>query len=198
MKTIELQKAIVEFEFKMKILFRFILFRLTIPCYAHNFDLSKNFKRNYKTITSYLTSNRINISTMKFTKPTIVALAVAPAFVSSWSIGPTYYSVPLRLESATPVKRVLKKQRMIAQRMFDQQIGHPSQRYELIDNDEKFQLMVDVPGVKEEDIDIKLDEGQLTIKGQRVATSESSRFTSKFSQSFSLDPPSMWTNSLQH
>jgi len=72
--------------------------------------------------------------------------------------------------------------------MLDQQIGHPSQQhYELIDNDEKFQLTVDVPGVKEEDIDIKLDEGQLTIKGQRVATSESSRSTSKFSQSFSLD-----------
>merc|ERR1712159_799379 len=62
------------------------------------------------------------------------------------------------------------------------------QRYELIDNEEKFQLTVDVPGVKEEDIDIKLDDGRLTVKGQRVAASDSSRFTSKFSQTFSLDP----------
>merc|ERR1712176_701388 len=46
---------------------------------------------------------------------------------------------------------------------------------------------VDVPGIKEEDIDIKLDEGQLIVTGQRVAT-ESSRSTSKFSQSFYLDP----------
>merc|ERR1719222_272 len=33
---------------------------------------------------------------------------------------------------------------MIAQRMFDQQVGYPSNRYHLIDNDEKFQLTVDV------------------------------------------------------
>merc|ERR1719194_346935 len=77
---------------------------------------------------------------------------------------------------------------MIVQRMFDQQVGYPSNRYHLIDNDEKFQLTVDVPGVNEEDIEIKLDDGQLTVAGQRLAVSESSRFASKFSQSFYLDP----------
>merc|ERR1719270_907705 len=77
---------------------------------------------------------------------------------------------------------------MIVQRMFDQQVGYPSNRYQLIDNDEKFQLTVDVPGVNEEDIEIKLDDGQLTVAGQRLAVSESSRFASKFSQSFYLDP----------
>merc|ERR1712124_241605 len=46
---------------------------------------------------------------------------------------------------------------------------------------------VDVPGVKEEDLNIKLDDGKLTVEGQRMATSETSRFTSKFSKSFSLD-----------
>merc|ERR1712224_69556 len=88
----------------------------------------------------------------------------------------------------TPAERVLKKQRTIVQRMFDQQVGYPSNRYHLIDNDEKFQLTVDVPGVNEEDIEIKLDDGQLTVAGQRLAESESSRFASKFSQSFYLDP----------
>merc|ERR1712025_566950 len=77
---------------------------------------------------------------------------------------------------------------MIAQRMFDQQVRYPSNRYQLVDNDEKFQLTVDVPGVNEEDIEIKLDDGQLTVAGQRLAVSESSRFASKFSQSFYLDP----------
>merc|ERR1712070_214483 len=77
---------------------------------------------------------------------------------------------------------------MGAQRMFDKQITFSSNRYELIDNDEEFQLTVDVPGIKEEDLDIKLDDGQLTIKGQRVAESESSRMSSRFSQSFYLDP----------
>merc|ERR1719436_752806 len=58
---------------------------------------------------------------------------------------------------------------MIAQRMFDQQVRYPSNRYQLVDNDEKFQLTVDVPGVNEEDIEIKLDDGQLTVAGQRLA-----------------------------
>merc|ERR1712188_318097 len=54
-------------------------------------------------------------------------------------------------------------------------------------DDEKFELTVDVPGVKEEDIDIKIEDGMLTVEGHRTASSESSQFTSKFSKSFSLD-----------
>merc|ERR1711937_876684 len=72
--------------------------------------------------------------------------------------------------------------------MFDQQVAHSTNRYRLVDNDEKFQLTMDVPGVKEEDIDIKLDDGQLTVQGHRTLGSESSRFSSKFLRSFSLDP----------
>ena len=130
---------------------------------------------------------------MKFTKPTIIALAGVPTAVSSWSFGHIVpnYSVPMMFESIIPVERVLEKQ-LMANSLFDQQIGQSSQRYELIDNDEKFQLTVDVPGIKKEDIGIKIDAGQLIIRGQRVATtestSESSRFTYKFFQSFSLDP----------
>merc|ERR1711959_614888 len=97
----------------------------------------------------------------------------------------------------------IEKQRMIAQRMFDmvdqqqqQQAGgiyptatrgYPTHRYELVDNNEKFELTVDVPGVKEEDIDIKLEENLLTVQGERTSSSESSQFTSKFSKTFSLD-----------
>merc|ERR1712078_543463 len=62
------------------------------------------------------------------------------------------------------------------------------QRYELIDNNEKFELKVDVPGVTEDDLDIKIDDdGRLTIEGQRMVSSETSRYTSKFSKTFSLD-----------
>merc|ERR1711862_143437 len=97
-------------------------------------------------------------------------------------------------------------ERMIAQRMFDmvddivvdrrsqqqqQIVRYPSshQRYELIDNNEKFELKVDVPGVEEENIDVKLEEGgrRLTVRGRREASSESSRFASEFSKTFSLD-----------
>jgi len=144
---------------------------------------------------------------MKFTKPTMVAFTTAAAaaptsvVVDAWNLGPTtYLSVP----TACSMNRMLERERMIAQRMFDmvddivvdrrsqqqqQIVRYPSshQRYELIDNNEKFELKVDVPGVKEEDLNIKLDDGRLTVEGQRMATSETSRFTSKFSKSFSLD-----------
>jgi len=105
-------------------------------------------------------------------------------------MGPYYYSTPsLRLvETTSPAEVVLRKQRMIAKRMFEKQATFSSNRYELIDNEEKFQLTVDVPGIKEEDLDIKLDDGQLTVKGERIAESESSRFSSRFAQSFYLDP----------
>merc|ERR1712188_241649 len=59
--------------------------------------------------------------------------------------------------------------------------------YELVDNNEKFELTVDVPGVKEEDIEIKLEDNLLTVQGQRMAASETSKFSSKFSKTFSLD-----------
>ena len=54
---------------------------------------------------------------------------------------------------------------------------------------EKFQVALDVPGVKMEDIDITLeDEGTvLSIAGMRQASEETSSFSSKFARSFSLD-----------
>merc|ERR1712124_139620 len=122
-------------------------------------------------------------------KRTAVALAAMPMASSSWNIGPSYYSTPLsvRLVETSPVDRVLKRQRIIAQRMFDA-TSYSTNRYQLVDNEEKFQLTVDVPGIQEGDIDIKLDDGQLTVQGKRVSASDSSRFTSQFSQSFYLDP----------
>merc|ERR1712107_517529 len=52
---------------------------------------------------------------------------------------------------------------------------------------EKFQLSVDVPGVKENDIDVKIQDGNLTVKGERPVKSESSQSKSSFLQIFSLD-----------
>ena len=155
---------------------------------------------------------------MKFTKPTLIALtsvaAVTPS-IQAWNMGPTrYVSVPtLQVSSSASVDCMLERERMIARRMFEmvddlqqQQTvvrRYPSssllspsstssrryQRYELIDNNDKFELKVDVPGVKMEDLDIKLDNGKITIEGQRMVTSDdkSSQFTSKFSKTFSLD-----------
>eukprot|EP00532_Pseudo-nitzschia_australis_P000692 CAMPEP_0168182396 /NCGR_PEP_ID=MMETSP0139_2-20121125/11872_1 /TAXON_ID=44445 /ORGANISM="Pseudo-nitzschia australis, Strain 10249 10 AB" /LENGTH=176 /DNA_ID=CAMNT_0008103325 /DNA_START=119 /DNA_END=649 /DNA_ORIENTATION=+ len=94
----------------------------------------------------------------------------------------------------TDFERALEKQHKLAQRMFDQTTMIPHiasqqhNRYELIDNDEKFQLKVAVPGIKDEDIDIKLEEGFITIQGHHEATTKNSRYSSKFEQTFSLDP----------
>ena len=68
-------------------------------------------------------------------------------------------------------------------------------RYELVDDDEKFQLSVDVPGVEMKDLDVSVDEenGYLTVAGQRTVSSKndetgaSSKYSSKFSQTFALD-----------
>jgi len=38
-----------------------------------------------------------------------------------------------------------------------------------------------------EDIDVSLEDGYLTVSGQRLTSNDNSRFTSKFSQTFSLD-----------
>ena len=81
---------------------------------------------------------------------------------------------------------MMRRKRAIADR-FLQETQLASPRYELVDNDEKFQLSVDVPGVKMDDIDVSLEDGYLTVSGQRMSSNDSSRFASKFSQTFSLD-----------
>lgn len=68
----------------------------------------------------------------------------------------------------------------------------PSPRFKVVDDETKFQLSIDVPGVKTEDIDISLEDGYLSVRAQRVVAggdeSSKTRYSSKFSQSFSLDP----------
>merc|ERR1711959_791572 len=63
-----------------------------------------------------------------------------------------------------------------------------TQPYKLIDSDKTFELAVSVPGMNEDDIDVKLDNGRLTIQGQKVNSTETSRLTSKFYKTFALDP----------
>ena len=124
---------------------------------------------------------------MKLTTPaiTILSLAAGPWLVQGRSTGRFYWPALIALE---PPSSILRRQQALANRLFEntQQIVS-SPRYEIVDNDEKFQLAVDVPGVKMEDIDVKLEDGYLTVSGRREAMDQSSRFTSKFSQTFSVD-----------
>lgn len=66
----------------------------------------------------------------------------------------------------------------------------PSPRYEIVDNDEKFQLAVDVPGMNMNDMNVTLEDGGhiLVVSGHREVKNEGYSFNSRFSQSFTLDP----------
>lgn len=97
--------------------------------------------------------------------------------------GPFYFARPM-VGPCSPAATF--RQQVLANRGFRQS----SPRYEITDNDQRFQVAVDVPGVKMEDINVSLEEDGkiLTISGQRESSNERYSFTSRFSQSFSLDP----------
>merc|ERR1712107_282533 len=118
-------------------------------------------------------------STIMFTEPTFIPLASTPfGFKSNYSPSEYFFSPALLESSDLPSPRACKKQRK-------------KRRYKLIDDDEKFEIAIDVPGVEKEDIDIKLEEELhervLTIQGQRKTSSGSSNIASTFSKAVSLD-----------
>lgn len=62
-------------------------------------------------------------------------------------------------------------------------------RYEVVDDEEKFQVACDVQGVRMEELHVSLEKGgtALFVSGHREVSDENYSFTSTFSQSFSLD-----------
>lgn len=105
----------------------------------------------------------------------------------------TRHATALSLPYAAPVARraacsaLWREQEAMMQHAFRQS----SPRYELTNTAEKFQIAVDVPGVKASDISVNLENhGQiLTLSGHREKLSPEGRykFQSKFQQSFQLD-----------
>lgn len=135
---------------------------------------------------------------MKFTIPTLTAAAImATSPTHAWVCGPGgFYGAVTPYATVTP-SQILRQKEMIRRRqreIFKSRVNefkdsHP--RYEIVDNEEKYQVALDVPGVLMQDIDITVeDDGAvLKIAGMRKALEEStSTFVSKFSQRFSLDP----------
>lgn len=123
---------------------------------------------------------------MKHINRSIATIAAAPAAVHGWSIGPPMFTAPLFLHPSS----FMEEERSLLRRMFDLQAPERSSpgHYELVDDKDKFQVSVAVPGIKMEDIDVRLEDGYISISGERVVTTETSRSASKFSQAFSLDP----------
>ncbi len=62
--------------------------------------------------------------------------------------------------------------------------------YEITNDDEKFQIALDLPGLKPDEVKIWVEEGRrlLFIEGVHEKSGEGYSFSSQFSQSFTLDP----------
>jgi len=112
---------------------------------------------------------------------TVLSMVVADAWLSPL--------LPRPLLVMTPRSRFLRDfpDGGLVSRDFSQM----SPRYEITDNDEKFQIAVNVPtGMKADDLRIHVDDDEhmLAIEGKRESKSDNYEFSSKFSQRFSLDP----------
>jgi HSP20 family protein len=117
-------------------------------------------------------------------------LLLTTPVVSAWSLSRfDPFSTSLVRPTVFFPSALLREQRDLMNRA-TREITQTSPRYEVTDDDEKFQLAIDVPGMTSKDITIAVeDDGKfLTIKGTRESASDTYRFTSKFSQCFSIDP----------
>ena len=65
-----------------------------------------------------------------------------------------------------------------------------SPRYEVIDDSERFEVKVDVPGFTHDEIEVGLRAGGriLTVTGHHEVEEEGRKFQARFQQNFSLDP----------
>ena len=148
---------------------------------------------------------------MKFTIPTLIACAT-PLAATSYSFGSFPYKAfriastpsctslggwpqrqPLDLLSPSAMMDMRRRQNALfreASNSLQNAFQNYSPGYQVIDNDEKFQVSLEVPGVKPEDLSIKVEEDGkfLTISGSREKSETGYSYSSKFSQSFYLDP----------
>ena len=126
---------------------------------------------------------------MKFSFPIITAIAATPAM--GYSFGGVRFVRPSVLVSrptsscATPDTYGSRSQ---IREAFTNRAFKTSPRYKITNTDETFEISLDVPGVNFDDIDVSIDNNVLTLSGQRQQKSENYRYSSKFYQSFSLDP----------
>ena len=120
----------------------------------------------------------------------LTTLSLLPHLSEAWNIGPRFYDLDVWNPHLLQKQRALmEKQQDLLQKVF----SYTSPRYKVTDTDDKFEVTVDVPGVKPEDIHVTFDESNgsvLSIWGSRASTDEDEReaFACQFAQSFSMDP----------
>ena len=123
---------------------------------------------------------------MKFSKQVItsaLAAAMYPATASGYNL-----FAPTLFDPALTFSPFMRQSRGLV-RSFDDTFKQMSPRYEIVNTDDQLQISLDVPGMKMEDVNVSLEEGgkYLTVRGSRQSRSDSSSYSSQFSQSFSLD-----------
>ena len=135
---------------------------------------------------------------MKYSTPIMTALAAMyPASgTEGWTSYPSLFFPETTMEDL-PSKMIQRQQTLMDRVMGGSgRMRSSSPKYEITNDDEKFQLAMAVPGVTLEDLKVDLDENRmLTISGhqqkEKKTETESYSFTSKFSQSFSLNDPTI-------
>lgn len=140
---------------------------------------------------------------MKFHTPTVLALT-SPSFADAYSFGPLFSNaIPFRVVTRPSrasfgnantmglitTGGIISDIEEASQQMRDAFRQHRS-GYQMIDNGEKFQISLDVPGVKASDIQVNLEEDGtvLSLAGSRSIAGDGRNYSSTFSRKFYLDP----------
>lgn len=108
--------------------------------------------------------------------------ALVPVLATGFSFGRSLLTRPFIVH--TP-GYLIREQEALMKPLFP---TSSSPRYEITDTNEKFHIAVDVPGVKASDLNVTIEDGMLTLSGERKEEKDNYSFASKFYQSFSLDP----------
>jgi HSP20 family protein len=130
---------------------------------------------------------------MKFSAPLLVAVAAMYPVVEGYTLwGPSFFEPSFALSPIRRQRALTRSFDDVFQQMagFDDSFKRVSPHYEISNNSEQLQIALDLPGVKLEDLDVSVEESGkiLTIRGHRSDRTGDSSFSSKFTQSFSLDP----------
>ena len=68
----------------------------------------------------------------------------------------------------------------------DERVNGFTPAVDVVEDDQKFELYADLPGVKQEELDIQVEKDVLTIKGERKLTKKGERVAGAFSRAFTL------------
>ena len=117
----------------------------------------------------------------------LLLVSLLPVATASWMLTPRFY--PSLLDTMLDTTLMSPTTRFLTDR------GMPaksSPKYEITDTDEQIQIIMDVPGVEKDNLDISVHHGEysntpvISISGHRETKDDTSQFSYKFSQSFSL------------